>query len=137
MLWTKRAHQCTIFRLLGVLMMKGHPIPHAFFETTKSDFSNFASLFSFTKDNSSVFFLAQTSYTLDKNNLSEWNFWTFVWLGENSPNTSCYIYLKPQVSWYQRVVQNLKKNLFFVSKMTGIWRILIRALKSLKKLHFD
>ena len=41
------------------------------------------------------------------------------------------------VSWYQRVVQNLKRNLFFVSKMTRTWGILIRALKSLKDLHFD
>ena len=41
------------------------------------------------------------------------------------------------VSWYQRVVQNLKRNLVFVSKMTRIWWILIRALKSLKNLHFD
>ena len=40
-------------------------------------------------------------------------------------------------SWYQRVVQNVKKNLFFVSKMTKIWWILIRALKSPKNLHFD
>ena len=39
-------------------------------------------------------------------------------------------------SWYQRVVQNLKKNLFFVSKMTRIWWSLIWALKSLKKLCF-
>ena len=36
-----------------------------------------------------------------------------------------------------RVVQNLKRNLFFVSKMTRIWWILIWALKSLKNLHFD
>ena len=36
-----------------------------------------------------------------------------------------------------RVGQNLKKNLFFVSKITRIWWILIWALKSLKKLHFD
>ena len=41
------------------------------------------------------------------------------------------------VSWYQRVVQNLKRNLFFVSKMTRIWWILIRALKILKTLHLD
>ena len=41
------------------------------------------------------------------------------------------------VSWYQRMVRNLKKNLFFVSKMTRIWRILIRAIKSLKNLHFN
>ena len=40
-------------------------------------------------------------------------------------------------SWYQQVAQNLKKNFFFVSKMTSIWWILIRALKSLKNLHFD
>ena len=44
---------------------------------------------------------------------------------------------RKHVLWYQRVVQNLKKNLFFVSKMTRIWWILIRALKSLKHLHFD
>ena len=37
MLWTKRAHQCTIFRLLGALM-KVHPISHAIFETTRSGF---------------------------------------------------------------------------------------------------
>ena len=57
----------------------------------------------------------------------------------------CWKYIKFQlkkvwrkyVSWYQRVVQNLKKNLFFVSKMTRIWWILIWALKSLKNLHFD
>ena len=41
------------------------------------------------------------------------------------------------VSWYQRVAQNLKRNLFFVSKMTRICWILIRALKSLKNVHFD
>ena len=36
-----------------------------------------------------------------------------------------------------KVVQNLKRNLFFVSKMTRIWLILIWALKSLKNLQFD
>ena len=36
-----------------------------------------------------------------------------------------------------RMVQNLQRNLFFVSKMTRIWWILIWALKSLKNLHFD
>ena len=55
----------------------------------------------------------------------------------------CWKYIKLKklwtkyVSWYQRIVQNLKKNLFFVSKMTRIWWILIWALKSLKNLHFD
>ena len=36
-----------------------------------------------------------------------------------------------------RVIQNLKKNHFVVSKMTRIWWILIRALKYLKLFHFD
>ena len=56
MLWTKRAHQCTIFRLFGALMMKVHPIPHANFETTRSGFPNFASLFNVMRGNSSVLF---------------------------------------------------------------------------------
>ena len=37
MLWTKEAHQCTIFRLLGSLL-KVHPTPHAIFETARSGF---------------------------------------------------------------------------------------------------
>ena len=41
------------------------------------------------------------------------------------------------LSWYWRVMQNLKKNWSVVSKMIRIWWILTRALKSLKNLHFD
>ena len=41
------------------------------------------------------------------------------------------------VSWYWRVEQNLKKKRFFISKITKIWWILIRALRSLKNLPFD
>ena len=100
MLWTKRAHQCTIFRLLGAVMMKLHPIHHVIFETIRSGFFKFCiSVQCHEIYNSSVFFLAQTSYTFDKNSLSEWNLWTFEWLGENSPNSSFHIYLKPQVSF--------------------------------------
>ena len=75
---------------------------------------------------------------------------TFDCLGEISPNLyfDRLLLLKvykisgknvqrSYVSWYWRVVQNLKKNQFFVSKITRIWWILIRALKSLKNLHFD
>ena len=41
------------------------------------------------------------------------------------------------VSWHWRVMQNLQKNWFVVSKMTRIWRILTGAVESLKNLHFD
>ena len=57
----------------------------------------------------------------------------------------CWGYIKFQlkklwrsnVSRYQIVVQNLKRNIFFVSKMTIIWWIFIRALKCLKNLRYD
>ena len=77
-------------------------------------------------------------------------FQTFVCSGEHAPNLyfdrilllkvykiSAKNVQRSSVSWYWRVVQNLKKNQFFVSKITRIWWILIRALKSLKNLHFD
>ena len=57
-----------------------------------------ASLFSAMRDISSIFFLAQTSYTLDKNSPLEWNFRTFEWLGEKSPNSSCHIWNHKSVS---------------------------------------
>ena len=44
---------------------------------------------------------------------------------------------KSYVSWYWRALRSLKKDWFFVSKMLRIWWSLIRALKSLKNLHFD
>ena len=39
-----------------------------------------------------LYFFSSNSYTLDKNSPSEWNFRTFEWLGENSPNASCHIW---------------------------------------------
>ena len=41
------------------------------------------------------------------------------------------------VTWHWRAMENFKKNQFVISKMTIIWWILIRALKSLKNWHFD
>ena len=41
---------------------------------------------------------------------------------------------KGYVSWHWRVMQNLKKSWFVVSR---IWWILTQALKSLKNVHFD
>ena len=42
------------------------------------------------------------------------------------------------LSWHWRVMQNLKRNWLVISKLTwGIWRILTRALESLKNFHFN
>ena len=55
MLWTKRTHKCTIFTLLGVLMMRVHPNLMPFLKPQGQGFSNFATLVSAMKDISSVF----------------------------------------------------------------------------------
>ena len=91
MLLTKRDHHCTIFQTLSALM-KVHPINYAIFETTRSESIRILHHFSVMKDNFSVFFLAQTSYTFDKNGPSKWNSWTFEWLDENSPNSLCHFW---------------------------------------------
>ena len=52
-------------------------------------------------------------------------------------NTSRFIGERSYFSWPWRVMQKLKKNWLVVSKMTRIWWILTRALKSLTYLHFD
>ena len=73
-------------------------------------------------------------------------FQTFNCSGEISPNLyfdrlldkiSAKKVQRRYVSWHWRVMQNLKRTQFFVSKMTRIWWILIRAFRSLKNLHFD
>ena len=99
MLWTKRAHQTTIFQT-SECSNESSPNSSCHFWNHKARFySNFASLFSVLKDNSSEFFLAHTSYNLDENSSSKWNLWTFECQGQNSPNSSCHAYLQPQVSF--------------------------------------
>ena len=55
MLWKKRAHWSEIDRLLSG-WVKIRQIPHVIFEITSQFFLNFASLFSFMRDNSSALF---------------------------------------------------------------------------------
>ena len=86
----KEPMKVQIFKFLNALM-KVHPIPHASFETRSKVkvYSNFASLFT-------AFFISNLN-TLGKKSPSKWNFQTFEWLGENSPNSlSC---LKLQASF--------------------------------------
>ena len=79
------------FRFLGAVM-KVHPILYANFENTRSGYIPILHHCSVSWKITPLYFLAQTSYTLDKNSPSKWNFWTFEWFGENSPNSSCYIW---------------------------------------------
>ena len=91
MLWTKRAHQCTIFRLLGTLM-KVHPIPHANFETTRSGFIQILHHCSVSwKITLLYFFSSNLIYFGQK--LSD--FWVIGW----KFTKFLMSYLKPQVSF--------------------------------------
>ena len=67
-------------------------------------------------------FLTATVYALEKKSPSMYNFQTFGCSNESSPNSSCHFW-------------NHKVRVY--SKIIRIWWILIRALKSLKSLHFD
>ena len=91
MFCTKWAHQSTIFQNFecsNEILPKSscHFWSHKF-----KVYSKFASLFSVMKDNF-CFFVAQALYTLDKNSPTEINFQTSELLGENTPNSSCYIW---------------------------------------------
>ena len=66
MLWTKRAHQCKMFWTFGCSNGKSLNSSCHYWNNKVRVYSNFALLFSLTKGNSAVFFLAQTSYTLSK-----------------------------------------------------------------------
>ena len=55
-----------------------------------------------------------------------------TWKSMSSKFTEDYL------SWQWRMAQNLKRNWLVISKLTwGIWRILTRALESLKNFHFN
>ena len=103
---------------------------------------NFASLFIVLRDNSYMILTKGAHQTVKYQSID--------YSDEISPSL-CYDRLlllkvykiaakkvqRSYASWHWRVLQNLKKKQFVFSKMTRIWWILIRALKSLKNLHFD
>ena len=88
--WQKEPINVQIFKPLSTLM-KVHKIYHASFETTRSEFIQILNHCSVSWEITPLYYLAQSSYTLDKNSLSKWNFQTFAWLGENSQNSLCHI----------------------------------------------
>ena len=70
---------------------KSSPNSSCHFQNHKASvYPNFAAMFSVMKDNSSGFFNSNLIYFGQKQPI-EVNFWTFKWLGENSPNFSCHI----------------------------------------------
>ena len=82
MLWTKRAHQNTSFYTFVCFNEISPNSSCQFWNHQVKVYSNFTSLFNVMKDNSSVFFLAQTFIRWTKS-----NFQTLEWLGKKSPNT--------------------------------------------------
>ena len=111
---------------------------------------NCASLFSVMRGNSSVLFKPKLYMSWTKEAHQSAKFQTFN-CSRKSPSNLYFDRLlllkvykiivkkvqRSSASWPWRVVQNLKKNWFFVSKMTRIWWILTQAVGSLKKFHLD
>ena len=91
---TKRAQQCRIFQTFECCNESSPYLSCHFWNHKVRVYWSFASLFSVMKDNSFVFFLAQTSNTLDKNSLLKLNLRTFEWLAKNSPNASLFSVMK-------------------------------------------
>ena len=117
MLLTKRAHQCSIFQTLSA-PMKVHPIPHAIFGTKRSGFKILHHC-SVSWKITPLYFLAQISYTLDKNGPSSDIFKPFEWLGENSPNSLCHFWNQEsiflQTVHHLSVSWNITLMYFFIS----------------------
>ena len=63
---TKRAHQITNFQIFECFIESSPNSSCQFWNHKVKVYSNFVSLFSVTKDNSSVFFLISNRYTFDK-----------------------------------------------------------------------
>ena len=85
------------FRLLSALI-KLHPITNAIFEKTRSRFIQIlhhsSELWIITIFYTSIFFssiILQILYIRDKKSSLKKNFQAFLWLCENSPNSSCHI----------------------------------------------
>ena len=134
--------------------MKIDKISYVIFQATcQFSCSLFPSLFIVMKNNSSVFLLLKPCIFWAKENWKEHmkvsnfglsistNFYFNRLFLLKVYKVSAKKVQKNYVSWHWRMIQNLKKNLFVVSKITKIWRILIQALKRLfdssKNLHFD
>ena len=87
---TKKAHQSTTFQIFECFNESSPNSSCQFWNHKVKVYSNFASLFT-------VFFISNLD-TLDKNSPSKWNFQTFEWLGENSPNSLSYLKLQASFS---------------------------------------
>ena len=162
MLWTKGSDESANFEIFdcshenqpnsldfSLVVWKFTKFFMSYFKPQVSFSLNFASLFNVMRNNSSVLSWLKLYMIFTKGAHQSAKFQIFDCSGEISPNLyfDRLLLLKvykisgkkvqsSYLPWYWRVVQNLKKNRFVVSKMTRIWWILIRALKYLKRFHF-
>ena len=94
MLWTKRTHQGTVFRLFGA-QIKFHPIPHAIFETARSGFIQILPFCSVSWKITSLYFFNSTFIYFGQKWPIEVTFSDF-WLVRWQFTKFLMSYLKPQ-----------------------------------------
>ena len=90
-LWTKRAHESTNFQVFDCFNESSPNSSCQFWNHSVKVYSNFASMFSVMKDNSSVFFYLKPLYFWQKEpvKVKFSNFWVVGW---KLPNTLCQVW---------------------------------------------
>ena len=143
-LWTKIVHWSKILELLSG-WVKIHKIPVVIFETMGHFFFKLHIMLQCHERSLFCTFLAGTLYYFDEGSpskcqISDLRFHQIcTWIG-----SFCWKYIKFQLKITEelflmtlKIDAKFEEKLICVSKLTRIWWILIRALKSLKNLHFD
>ena len=97
-LWSKRAHQWTIFRLLGALM-KVHLIPHAIFDTTRPGFIQILHHYSVSWKITPVYFFSSNLIYFGQKHPIQVKFLDF-WVDGWKFTKFIMSYLKPQASFF-------------------------------------
>ena len=123
-LQTKEAHHITNFQIFECFNESSPNSSYQFLNHKVKVYSNFVSLFSVTKDNSSVFFLSQTLYSGQKEPIEVKfsDFWVFGW----KFTKVLLAYLKLQVSFslnFPSLFSVMRDNssLLFKLKLYMIW----------------
>ena len=90
-LWTKRAHESTNFQIFDCFNESSPNSSCQFWNHSVKVYSNFASMFSVMKDNSSVFFYLKPLYFWQKEpfKVKFSNFWVVGW---KLPNSLCQVW---------------------------------------------
>ena len=137
MIWTKGANESAKFQTFNC---SRKILPNLYFDRLLKVYKSLAEKYKGVISHDPKDWCWKTDLSFQK----WWIWWNLTWALASLQNLHFYLLLlckvfnvwpkkvqRSYLSWRWRVMQNLKKH-WFVEKMTGIWQIFTRALKSLK-----